>query len=73
MAAGITGIALITACNKLDENPLGSLTTTNFYKTQSDAVAAVTAVYSTLTTDILNDFPLYGRSCGCGRSYCNNS
>jgi hypothetical protein len=37
------------------------LTTSNFYKTQNDAIAAVTSVYSTLTTDVLNDFPLYGR------------
>ncbi len=57
----ITLMAL-AACNKLNENPQGSLTAGNFYKTQSDAVAAVTAVYSTLTTDVNNDFPIYGRN-----------
>jgi hypothetical protein len=57
----VLGMGLLNSCNKLTENPAGSLTTTNFYKTQTDAVAAVTAVYSTLTTDPLNDFPLYGR------------
>ncbi|MBS1599071.1 MAG: RagB/SusD family nutrient uptake outer membrane protein [Bacteroidetes bacterium] len=50
------------SCKKLNENPQGSLTPENFYATQSDAVAAVTAVYSTLTTDINNDFPIYGRN-----------
>jgi len=53
---------LMLSCTKLNENPQGSLTPINFYQTQSDAVAAVTAVYSTLTTDINNDFPLYGRN-----------
>ena len=61
IAIGLTGLTMLSSCNKLDENPEGVLTSTNFYKTQSDAVAAVTAVYSTLTTDVLNDFPLYGR------------
>src|SRR5215216_6388960 len=50
------------SCKKLDEHPQGSLTPENFYQTQSDAVAAVTAVYSTLSTDINNDFPIYGRN-----------
>ena len=50
------------SCKKLSEHPQGNLTPDNFYQTQSDAVAAVTAVYSTLTTDINNDFPIYGRN-----------
>ncbi|MDO6429463.1 RagB/SusD family nutrient uptake outer membrane protein [Flavitalea sp. BT771] len=53
---------LLFSCKKLSEHPQGSLTPENFYQTQSDAVAAVTAVYSTLTTDINNDFPVYGRN-----------
>jgi len=56
-----TGI-ISFSCKKLTENPQGSITPDNFYKSQSDAVAAVTAVYSTLTTDINNDFPIYGRN-----------
>src|SRR5882762_81819 len=60
-AAGATGI-LMFSCTKLGENPQGSLTNANFYQTQSDAIAAVTAVYSTLTTDVNNDFPIYGRN-----------
>lgn len=54
--------AIPISCKKLSESPQGSLTPGNFYQTQSDAVAAVTAVYSTLTTDINNDFPIYGRN-----------
>src|SRR5450432_1698404 len=53
---------VIFSCTKLQENPQGSLTPQNFYQTQSDAVAAVTAVYSTLSTDVNNDFPIYGRN-----------
>ena len=55
-------ISMLSSCNKLVENPQGTLTTTNYYKTQSDAISAVTAVYSTLSTDINNDFPIYGRN-----------
>src|SRR5450432_2980591 len=53
---------VIFSCTKLQENPQGSLTPQNFYQTQADAVAAVTAVYSTLSTDVNNDFPIYGRN-----------
>src|SRR6185369_6167477 len=58
----LTASISLSACTKLTENPQGSLTPDNFYQTQSDAVAAVTAVYSTLTTDVNNDFPIYGRN-----------
>src|SRR5580704_11613276 len=61
ITAGAMGI-LMWSCTKLNESPAGSLTPGNFYQTQSDAVAAVTAVYSTLTTDVNNDFPIYGRN-----------
>ncbi|MBN9385616.1 MAG: RagB/SusD family nutrient uptake outer membrane protein [Chitinophagaceae bacterium] len=58
----LTASISLAACKKLSEHPAGNLTPDNFYQTQSDAVAAVTAVYSTLTTDINNDFPIYGRN-----------
>lgn len=58
----VPGILLLSSCNKLAETPKGSLTNDNFYQTQSDAIAAVTAVYSTLSTDVNNDFPIYGRN-----------
>jgi len=58
----MVGAALLSSCNKLTESPQGTLTTDNYYKTQADAISAVTAVYSTLSTDINNDFPIYGRN-----------
>jgi len=53
---------LIVSCNKLVEDPDSIITTSQFYKTQNDAIAAVNAVYSTLNTDAANDFPIYGRN-----------
>ncbi len=61
-----TAIVFITAsiffsCNKLVEDPGSIIVNSQFYKTQSDAIAAVNAVYSTLNTDAAGDFPIYGR------------
>lgn len=53
---------LFASCNKLDENPDSIITVSQFYKTQSDAISAVSAVYSTLNTDAAGDFPMYGRN-----------
>lgn len=50
------------ACNKLDENPDSLITASQFYKTRSDAISSVSAVYSALNTDAAGDFPLYGRN-----------
>jgi hypothetical protein len=55
-------LLLFVSCNKLDENPDSLITVAQFYKTQSDAVSAVSAVYSTLNTDAAGDFPMYGRN-----------
>ncbi|QXV64737.1 RagB/SusD family nutrient uptake outer membrane protein [Mucilaginibacter sp. 21P] len=58
----ITGAALLFAsCNKLTENPSSVIIADQFYKTQSDAVSAVNAAYSSLNSDPAGDFPLYGR------------
>lgn len=54
--------ALIASCNKLDESPSSLITASQFYKTQADALAAVSAIYSTLNTDAAGDFPMYGRN-----------
>jgi hypothetical protein len=51
----------LLACNKLVENPTSTITSTQFYQTQSDAIAAVNAVYTTLNSDPAGDFPMYGR------------
>lgn len=53
---------LVVSCNKLDESPSSLITASQFYKTQADAVAAVSAVYSALNTDAAGDFPMYGRN-----------
>ena len=53
-------VGTLTACNKLVENPTSYITTVQYYKTQSDATAGVTAVYSELISDGTEQ-PLYGR------------
>lgn len=55
-------LLLFVSCNKLDENPDSIITVSQFYKTQSDAISAVSAIYSTLNTDAAGDFPMYGRN-----------
>ncbi|MCW3116832.1 MAG: RagB/SusD protein [Chitinophagaceae bacterium] len=52
----------LIACNKLTEDPDSIIVASQFYKTQADAVAAVTAVYSSLNSDPAGDFPIYGRN-----------
>ncbi len=54
------GIAFFS-CNKLVEDPNSIIVSSQFYKTQADAIASVNAVYSTLNTDAAGDFSLYGR------------
>ena len=61
LSAG-AGILLLASCNKLSENPGSVVVSAQFYKTSSDATAAVSAVYSTLNSDPASDFPIYGRN-----------
>src|SRR6478609_12190280 len=56
----VAGLAV--SCNKLVEDPDSIIVSSQFYKTQSDAITAVNAIYSTLNTDAANDFPIYGRN-----------
>jgi hypothetical protein len=62
----ISGLVLMAAfsasCNKLTEDPNSITVTGQFYKTSADAIAAVSAVYSTLNSDPASDFPMYGRN-----------
>ncbi|WP_322518563.1 RagB/SusD family nutrient uptake outer membrane protein [Chitinophaga sancti] len=58
----IYSLLFATACNKLEEDPNSIVTASQFYKTQSDAVSAVSAIYSTLNTDAAGDFVIYGRN-----------
>jgi hypothetical protein len=48
-------IAGLASCAKLDEDPQSNISTGNFYKTQSDAIAAVQSVYSDLTHNTSGD------------------
>ncbi|MBZ4191490.1 RagB/SusD family nutrient uptake outer membrane protein [Niabella sp. 3A5MI-3] len=52
----------ITGCNKLKELPESVITEDQYYKTASDAVSAVNAVYGSLNGDPAGDFPIYGRN-----------
>lgn len=54
-------ISALFSCNKLTEDPKSTIVQGQFYKTQNDAISAVTAVYSSLNTDPGGDFPMYGR------------
>ncbi|MDB5022947.1 MAG: RagB/SusD protein [Mucilaginibacter sp.] len=56
-AAGV----ILISCNKLTENPGSVIVSSQFYKTSSDAVTAVNAIYATLNSDPAGDFPIYGR------------
>lgn len=58
---GVLALGTLVSCNKLTENPNSIIVSSQFYKTTSDAVSAVNAVYSTLNSDPAADFPLYGR------------
>ncbi|RFM33967.1 RagB/SusD family nutrient uptake outer membrane protein [Chitinophaga silvisoli] len=58
----IFSLLFAAACNKLEEDPNALVTASQFYKTQSDAISAVSAVYSTLNTDAAGDFVIYGRN-----------
>lgn len=42
-------LCIVTSCNFLDEVPKSDITSTTFYKTESDAVAATNAIYDYLT------------------------
>jgi hypothetical protein len=48
------------SCTKLDEKPSSFIVKEQFYKTQADAVSAVTAVYGSLIVDGTEQ-PMYGR------------
>lgn len=58
----IFSLLFAAACNKLEEDPNSIVTASQFYKTQSDAVSAVAAVYSSLNSDAAGDFVIYGRN-----------
>jgi hypothetical protein len=54
--------SVFVSCNKLTEDPSSVTVAGQFYKTSADALAAVSAAYSTLNSDPAGDFPIYGRN-----------
>jgi len=61
----ITAIALVmvTACQKLKEDPKANLTPSSYFKTQSDLDASVAAIYTELTPDFAFGFTTRMTSC----------
>ena len=61
-AATLLGLALLSGCGEkfLDVKPTDSITTENFYQTQSDAVQATTAVYAQLGRGGQYNYALWG-------------
>lgn len=57
----LAAVTIILSCNKLTEKPTSVIVAPEFYKTSSDAVTAVTAIYNALNSDPAGDFPMYGR------------
>lgn len=80
----IIGLALLvssSSCNFLDEEAYEFITPDNFYKTEADANAALTAVYNTFADEksyrryiwMGADFPGEAAQCQCKRSFaCRN-
>src|SRR5258705_11718460 len=58
----VVAASWLLSCNKLTEDPASVTVAGQFYKTSADALAAVSAVYSTLNSDPAGDFPIYGRN-----------
>jgi hypothetical protein len=48
-------VGLLWSCTKLDETPLSQISSENFYKSQTDAIAAVQSVYNNLTHNTSKD------------------
>src|SRR5258708_186173 len=54
-------VLAVVGCSKLSEDPKGSLTPANYFHTQADLDAAVTAIFQGMVVDggYAFDFPLY--------------
>lgn len=52
---------LLFSCTDLDENPMSSIDSDNFYKTENDAKAAINGVYSALISGTSDQQILYNR------------
>ena len=58
----IATAGLLFSCNKLSLEPVSSITTSELYTTQSNALAGIAGVYASLTYDETGDQALYGRN-----------
>ena len=61
-AAGLLSLGLLASCGEkfLEEAPSDQITDANFYKTETDAIQAVTASYSELTKEGQYNLALWG-------------
>lgn len=59
----LLSIAVVTGCQKLNENPKGNLTPSQYYKSQADLDAAVAAIYTELTPDFSFGYTSQMTSC----------
>lgn len=57
----LLGAALLLSCTELEVTPTSFVTKDNFFKTQDDAIASVTAVYASLNIEP-GDQSLFGRN-----------
>ena len=57
----LLSVSFLSSCTNLEVAPTSFITKENFYKTQADAIASVTAVYASLNID-QNDQSLFGRN-----------
>jgi hypothetical protein len=58
----IACLLTLSACNELDIQPAGFITTDRFYRTEADAVAGLAGVYSALSIEDGAEQSLYGRN-----------
>ena len=63
---GFLALLTVLGCTKLTENPLGSLTPENYFKSQADLDASVAAIFQSQVVDggYAFDFPLYSYFAG---------
>src|ERR1700743_2835691 len=72
IAAVISFIVLVTflaGCSKLKETPYSSIFTSNFYKTGSDAEAALVAAYDPLATMYKGPATIMASDCSADQCY----
>src|ERR1700744_3965455 len=59
----LLSVAVLTGCQKLNEDPKGNLTPSQYYKSQADLDAAVASIYTELTPDFSFGYTSQMTSC----------